>query len=291
MLISRGLHALLWTLALAAPPRDPVLSSPPLRDSLDVRSRSENDASQPDALRLQQRSIPQRRKRRANGARSEGGWNPTTLRARQDDRCSDSTFCPDGAGSFQCCGADFQCCVAEDGTGACCPIECEGDECPSRSIAVNEAAVPTVIFTTTVIRTVTIATSTLTEVFVSTVSQTLTFADPGLQTQTNTVTITAASAARRRARQVETSVPETASLGDLPSSTEVEAQATAQAGIEVSASPSSVPTATQNTGQADVGAETEAEAEAVATATVTTTVELVTTVMGVRTITSTIFNT
>lgn len=47
------------------------------------------------------------------------------------DGCS--TCCPDGAGSFHCCGQGFKCCLASDGTGSCCPDDggdCSSNGCP-----------------------------------------------------------------------------------------------------------------------------------------------------------------
>lgn len=130
MFIIRGLHALLWsTLALAATiPQDLPPSTPP-RGGLDVSSESDHHFW----LAPVSRRIHQRESHRSGEARFENGRIPNSLSPRQDGRCSESTFCDDGAGSFQCCGVGFRCCVADDGSGSCCPAGCEGEDCPPSS--------------------------------------------------------------------------------------------------------------------------------------------------------------
>ena len=121
MLMSRGLHALLWSpLALAA---TQDLPSAPRRES-NVGTRSEF-IRQPDTSRdLQRRNVAPKQ------ARLESAWT-LRLESGQAEQCSESTFCPDGARSFQCCGEGFQCCLAEDGAGSCCEGDCEGEGCSS----------------------------------------------------------------------------------------------------------------------------------------------------------------
>lgn len=116
MLISRGLHALLWsTLALAATLRDL-----PLNDTPGVRPK---DHLQQDASR----HIP-RGTRTPRQARLRSGWTPGRLRSRQEEQCSGSTFCPGSGDSFQCCGGNSRCCTAEDGSAACCEDDREEAE-------------------------------------------------------------------------------------------------------------------------------------------------------------------
>ncbi|PKS10984.1 hypothetical protein jhhlp_002743 [Lomentospora prolificans] len=208
------------------------------------------------------------------------------LEARQESACSDSLVCPDGSGSFQCCGEGFTCCIADDGTGACCPFEvdassgCLGEDCTEVDLAAEAGTVPTVVLTTTVVRTVTVGSSTRTTVVPITVFQTITFQDPALRTQTITVSITSGVAARRQIRRQETTVPQTAAQSDTVAVAATQPTVTGT-------SPGTVAT-----GRAVSASTSELAANAGArTVTITTTVEVVTTVTGIVTVTSGVFNT
>lgn len=125
MFIYRCLHSLFWGALALAGTQGPSLSAP--HGGLDIRSRTDHVLRQPDAPK----NAPRRGKTRAQ-ARLGNGWIPR-LRPRQEAQCPGSTSCSDGGGSSQCCGAGFECCVAEDGAGLCCREECEEEECASDS--------------------------------------------------------------------------------------------------------------------------------------------------------------
>ena len=130
MLISQGLSALIWcTLALATTsPQDLVSSSSQVQPQLNIADsqvRQGDFMSQQDGGEVGTRSkgLPSWRRRKSRQSRAEQSRMSTRLVARQEGVCSNSLVCPDGSGTFQCCGEGFRCCVEEDGSGACCPIE------------------------------------------------------------------------------------------------------------------------------------------------------------------------